>query len=71
MTHPVHQDVTVWMRCPYDANLCGADATLAEFTTEDINLWSDGGWSGVLECANGHVFHLSQQALRQDPQAGT
>lgn len=45
----------VWMRCPYDADICGADATLREFAVT-----SEGGWTGILECSNGHVFRLTQ-----------
>lgn len=46
----------VWMRCPYDPLVCGADATLTEFEVSN----PDDGWTGRLECANGHVFHLRQ-----------
>lgn len=46
--------ITVWMRCPYHPDLCGTDATLTDFQADDT------GWSGVLVCANGHEFGLSQ-----------
>lgn len=54
---------TLWMRCPYDGNLCGADATLAEFSTDDIMSFPKAGWSGVLECPNGHRFRISQDEV--------
>ena len=53
---------TIWMRCPYNADLCGADATLDHFTSEDYR-YPEGGWSGVLLCLNGHEFQITQRGI--------
>lgn len=53
-------ELTVWMRCPYDPELCGADATLTMRSADDS------GWSGLLVCANDHRFVLSQWAAADD-----
>lgn len=47
----------LWMRCPYDADLCGADAVLEDFRRLPDDSWA---WTGRLVCPNGHEFHLSQ-----------
>lgn len=44
----------IWMRCPYNADLCGADATM---TVEDV---SDDGVFGLLVCANGHTWRVAK-----------
>jgi hypothetical protein len=51
----------IWMRCPYDPAICGADATLSHVNADAS------GWTGLLTCANGHKFVVSQTP-EEDPE---
>jgi hypothetical protein len=44
----------IWMRCPYHADLCGAEASFVpdEVQVDEFEL------SGSLVCANGHRWSL-------------
>lgn len=45
---------TIWMRCPYDADLCGADATMTVSSIADEYV------EGLVVCANQHRWKISK-----------
>jgi hypothetical protein len=45
---------TIWMRCPYNADLCGADATMV------VSSISDEAVEGLVVCASGHRWKIAK-----------
>jgi hypothetical protein len=52
---------TIWMTCPYDRDLCGADATLTVTQIDSDQV------EGLLECVNGHRWKLARLADLDSP----
>lgn len=46
----------IWMRCPYPADLCGADATML------VSHVSDAAVEGLVTCAVGHRWKVARLA---------
>ena len=51
---------TIWMRCPYNADLCGADATMtvSSITEEYVE--------GLVICASGHRWKIARLQDEED-----
>jgi hypothetical protein len=52
---------TIWMRCPYQDQLCGADAT---FTVAGV---TDDFVTGLMVCALGHRWRITRLADEVTP----
>jgi hypothetical protein len=46
----------IWMHCPYQADLCGAEATMTVDTITEDEV------SGIVTCANDHRWRVSRLA---------
>ena len=46
-----------WMHCPYNADICGREATLTDLEFTD---GSDGGLVGIVTCAAGHRWRVEK-----------